>query len=807
MTGRRLHIGALKATPGWETLNSQPLPGIDHVCDARALSRFPDGTFEVLYASHVLEHFDYRDDVAAVLKEWFRVLEPSGRIYLSVPDLDTMCRLYCDRERFDANDRFLFMRMIMGGHCDAYDYHLTAFNEESLVQYLAASGFIHIRRVPDFGFFEDTSRLQHKGELISLNLIAEKPSLRQSRYVELSIQKAQMLHADNHPREACEIFMELLTAAPDDPRIFYHLGRIAMEQYDFQAACDYFRTLVRLRPDVPEGRILLGMALTELGQQEEAASWIRGVIAECPGIAEFHYRLALCLAGMRCHDEAYREYEEVLRLSPHHVGALYNLGILYMTTGRFVEARKTLLQALDVQPDAVNVMSSLSKMCENGHAAEALQWLQTGLDAAPGHTVLTSNYLYALNYVPGLSPEFIAAQHRECAPRAFHPPAGRRHPEHPQHAAGRPLRIGYLSADFHSHAVPFFLEPVMRCHDRKRFNVFCYANKAVSDATTERLKAFCTAWRCIAGLPDTTVADLMAADGIDILVDLSGHTSGNRLGVCAMHPAQVLVSWIGYPNTTGLPQMDYFMTDAWCDPPGMTDDLYGERLYRLPRIFCCYRPPEETPPVAPAPCLESGTVTFGCFNRMHKVNDELVSLWSRILAAVPGSRLFIKGAVLLAEENREELLRYFSERGIPAERLILHGVTATIREHLALYASVDIALDTFPYHGTTTTCEALWMGVPVVTLAGRTHVSRVSVSVLNSVGLPELAAETPEQYVNRAVALANNQSRLVELRSNLRPMMRASALMDAEGVTREVEEAFLNMINKEENYGKHQSIC
>lgn len=843
MNSRRLHIGALRATPGWETLNAKALPGIDHVCDARDLSRFAEGTFSALYASHVLEHFDYRDEVLAVLKEWFRVLAPSGTIHLSVPDLDIICRLYCDRERFDGNDRFLFMRMIMGGHCDRHDYHLAAFNEETLGHYLGLSGFERIQRVGDFGFFEDTSKLMHKGALISLNLTAEKPSSRympepistsasitsgdssrqetratvrddsasppkgpiphhalsgrnnHGRYVEVNIQKAQMLYADNHSLEAFELFRDLALLDPDDPRICYHLGRITMEQFDYQSAGDHFRTLVRLRPDFCEGRVLLGMALTELGQPEEAVELIQGVIAECPGVAEFHYHLALGLAAMRRNAEAFDEYQRVLRLSPDHVGALYNLGILFSKTGRTAEARTVLLQALDLKPDAVHIINSLSKICENGHAGDALHWLQVGLNVAPDHAALISNYLYMLNYVPGLSPEFIAAKHREYAPRAYPPPTACRPAGFRRNETGGRIRIGYLSADFHSHSVSFFLEPVMRCHDRSRFELFCYANQSVSDAITERLQTFCTGWRCISGMTDRAVADLIAIDGIDILVELSGHTSGNRLGVCALHPAPVQVSWIGYPNTTGLPQIDYYLTDAWCDPPGMTEDLYSEQLHRLPRVFCCYQPPDGFPPVAPPPVLDSGTVTFGSFNRMVKINDELVSLWARILAEVPGSRLLVKGAIIHGDDDRAELSRFFEERGIPEGRVILHGVTSTIQEHLALYARVDIALDTFPYHGTTTTCEALWMGVPVVTLAGRTHASRVGVSLLHSSGLPELVAKTPEQYVSTAVALANNRQRLTELRNNLRPMMQASALMDAEGVTRDVEAAYMTMMS------------
>lgn len=618
------------------------------------------------------------------------------------------------------------------------------------------------------------------------------------RYLDILISKAIKLREDGNSAAALEQFKELADQVQNDPRIHYHLGMLCMDLKDNYAACGHLRELVRLQPDFLEGRMLLGMALAELGKHDEAIEWLRGVLDECPGVAEIHHRIGLCLADLHKFGDAFNEYQEVLRLAPGHVGAFCGLGILYTSTGQIGEAKKTLLRALELDPKSVNAINNLGRIFKIWQAGEALQWFQRGLDIEPENPALVSNYLFTLNCVPGLTAEFIAEKYREYAPRAFHPPEGWQQRKLESRQPGSPIRIGYVSADFYGHSVAFFLEPVMERHDRRHFEIYCYSNGNVSDETTERLKKYCRGWRCVVGMSDRQVADMIADDRIDVLVDLSGHTSGHRLDVFVLRPAPVQVSWIGHPNTTGLPQVDYYLTDAWCDPPGMTEQFYCEKLYRLPGIFSCYQPPEEFPVVTPLHSLLKKSIVFGCFNNMTKINQELISWWSRILRAVPGSQMFIKGPALDDAGIRTELLACFDFGGIPPERIILQGITDTRLGHLELYNGVDIALDTFPYHGTTTTCEAFWMGVPVVTLAGSTHVSRVGVSLLHSVGLDDLIAGTPEEYIDKAVNLANNRRRLVDLRENLRMMLACSPLMDAAGVTREVEEAYMTMLyNKE----------
>jgi len=613
-----------------------------------------------------------------------------------------------------------------------------------------------------------------------------------TQFLDIMICKALKVYDDGQLPVALKLFEELTALAPAEPRLQYHQGMICMELHDNQAACTHFRELVRLQPDFLEGRMLLGMIYAELGLQEEAIDTLRGVLEVCPNVPEIHHRLGLSLAGVHRYEDAYREYQEVLRLIPDHSAVLCSLGVLFTTMGKIEEARKILLRAIELKPDSVNVINNLGRICKIGKASEGLHWFQRGLDLEPENESLTSNYLYTLNYVPDLLPEFIAGKYKEYAPRCYRPRSQWRRPDRIVDGK-RPLRVGYLSSDLYGHSVSFFLEPVLQHHDRSKFEVFCYYNRTLTDKTTERLKKLCSGWHCIYGISDEMVADIIAADRIDILVDLSGHTAGHRLGVFTLHPAPVQVSWIGHPNTTGLPQMDYYLTDELCDPPGMTDHLFSEQLYRLPRIFSCYLPPEDFPPVSPLPSSYTGTITLGCFNNIAKVNDQLISWWAAILNEIPGAKLYIKSPALDDESVRQDMLSCLGGFNIQPERLLLQGVTGSREDHLGKYAMVDIALDTFPYHGTTTTCEALWMGVPVVTLAGRTHASRVGVSLLHAVGLDELVAITPVEYIAKTVALANDRERLVELRQNMRLMMSGSPLMDSQGVTREVERAFMDM--------------
>jgi protein O-GlcNAc transferase len=353
--------------------------------------------------------------------------------------------------------------------------------------------------------------------------------------------------------------------------------------------------------------------------------------------------------------------------------------------------------------------------------------------------------------------------------------------------------VGYLSPDFREHSTGYFVEGLLAGHDRGAVEVFCYSSGRAADGVTARLKEHFACFRNVVGMSDRSAAELIRRDGIDVLVDLAGHTGENRLLILAYKAAPVQVTYLGYPNTTGMTAIAYRLTDALADPPGEGVERYSEKLVRLPGSFLCYRPVEDAPEAGEPPAARQGSVTFGCFNAQAKINLPLVEQWSRILRRVARSSLIVKNASLADGATRDRLAGMFGVCGVGVERLELLGRTATPAQHLAVYRRVDIALDTFPYHGTTTTCEALWMGVPVVTLAGAVHRSRVGVSLLRSVGLPELVAGSWDEYVEIAAGLAGDRGRLVELRAGMRERMRESRLMDGAGLAREVEGAYRDM--------------
>jgi predicted O-linked N-acetylglucosamine transferase (SPINDLY family) len=378
-----------------------------------------------------------------------------------------------------------------------------------------------------------------------------------------------------------------------------------------------------------------------------------------------------------------------------------------------------------------------------------------------------------------------AERHAEPLARLIRPHANSRDPD-------RVMRVGYVSGDLWEHAVSFFFEGLLASHNPSQVEVFCYADVMRPDATTERLRGLAPRWRDIARRNDDEVAQMVREDGIDILVDLAGHSTGNRLQVFARKPAPVQVTYIGYPHTTGMRAMDYRIVDAITDPPG-ADTTHTERLVRLSRPFLCYRPAADAPEVGALPADGAGHVTFCSFNALAKIRRPTVELWGRVLAAVPESRMILKAPRLQDEAPRGAIRGWFKEAGIAADRVEFVAGTKGFLEHLAVYGRADIGLDTFPYHGTTTTCEAMWMGVPVVTRAGGAHRSRVGVSLLTAVGLADLVAATPEEFVSKAAALAGDRERLRGLRAGFRERMRASALMDCAGLARAVEEAYRNM--------------
>jgi predicted O-linked N-acetylglucosamine transferase (SPINDLY family) len=351
----------------------------------------------------------------------------------------------------------------------------------------------------------------------------------------------------------------------------------------------------------------------------------------------------------------------------------------------------------------------------------------------------------------------------------------------------RPLRIGLVSPDFCEHPVARFVLPFVEAADRDAIHYVAFAQQGWSDEVTERLRTEMAEWYEIQRLSDPDAARLVREQKIDILVDLAGHTANGRLGLFMQRPAPIQASYLGYPGTTGLTSIRYRMTDGWADPTGKTEPYHTEELIRLPQGFLCFAPPPDAPDVVDPPVLRNGFVTFGSFNNLAKLSARTIALWARVLTTVPGARLMLKSRPLGDAKTRARILKRFAEAGIPPDRLELRGRVDGHAAHLAAYGEVDIALDTVPYNGTTTSCEALYMGVPMVGLAGPSHVTRVGVSILSSCGLGKLVGKTEDDYVAIAAALAQSNDRLVQLREAIRPAMLESSLTDRVGFARRIE--------------------
>ncbi len=593
--------------------------------------------------------------------------------------------------------------------------------------------------------------------------------------------------------EAIASYRQALTIKPDFAEAHINLGNALQQLGQLDEAVASYRQALSVEPDFAEAHSNLGNVLRELGQLDEAIASYRQALTIKPDFAEAHSNLgnALQELGQLC--DAVAALHRALELDPNYPEAHYNLGNALGEQGKLDDAIVHYHRALELKADYPKALINLGRLFrEQGMFDEALASYRRALELKPDDVVAHSNLLFCLNFLSAYDRAKIFAEHRCWGEQhagslrvAAKAPLNSTDPE-------RWLRIGYVSPDLRDHSVAYFFEALLAAHDPAVVVTHCYADVPRPDRITARLRSLSSEWHSIFGMSDERVAEQVRGDGIDILVDLAGHTANNRLLVFARKPAPVQVSYIGYCNTTGLDTIDYLLTDALVDPEGQ-NAFYSEELVRLTRCFVCYTPVADAPPVGPLPAGEAGCITFGAFNNLAKVTPEVVALWSRILLAVPGARLVLKARSLGDAATRERYAALFLENGIAHDRIDLVERIRSKLGHLALYGKIDIGLDTLPYNGTTTTCETLWMGVPVITLAGRAHAGRVGVSLLTAVGLEELIAETPDDYVALATRLAGDLDRLSALRTDLRSRMAASPLCDQAGLALAVESAYRTM--------------
>ena len=448
-------------------------------------------------------------------------------------------------------------------------------------------------------------------------------------------------------------------------------------------------------------------------------------------------------------------------------------------------------KALDIGGNSHRVLLKMGRaLDELGKTAEALEAFREALKVRADDCLVRSSLLYFLSAHLLYSPRRSLEEHREWG-TVYSSSRNIKPFEHSRKGgAEKRLRIGYVSPDFRQHPVATFIEPVLENHSREGFEVFCYSGVATPDGRTTRLQSLSEHWRSIAGLRASEAARIIIDDRIDILVDLAGHTSSDCLKVFAWKPAPVQATYLGYRTTTGLATMDYWITDPVLHPPNTVEQA-SETIWRLPRCWVCFTPPAEAPEVVSRP-LDDAAVIFGCFSKVTKISSEVVELWSRILTELSGSKIFIKWVSLVDSSVRERLFRLFEKHGVARDRVRLEG-RSEYREYLSSYGDIDITLDPFPRTGGMVTAESLWMGVPVVTLAGERYTGRISASKLTELGKTEWIASTPDEYVSIAVGLAKDRERLARERRTLRERMRRSGLCDGRAMAKTLEEAYREM--------------
>jgi predicted O-linked N-acetylglucosamine transferase (SPINDLY family) len=651
---------------------------------------------------------------------------------------------------------------------------------------------------------------------------------RKPDYIEAHKNLGYVLKLKGDLDEAVDSYLKVISLAPDYAEVHNDLGNILQELGKLDAAAASYKQALAIKPGVAGYHSNLGSVLKNLGRIDEAMASHQAALAVAPDYALAHNNLGIIYGesgnfkeaeacyrkAISCkpdfaeaynnlgnilieksrHKDSLPIYQKALSLNPDFPEAIGNLGKAQLYTSSFSDGIKTLQKALALQPEFVEAHCNLGNGLKmQGHMEEAIASFRKALSIKPDCATAHSSILFTLNYLDGVSQAEIYKESLQWDQQQTATIYNDEQPYKNNCDGERRLKVGYVSPDFREHSVVHFFEPVLKAHNKEQVEIFCYANVKLLDNATKRLQAESDHWISIVGQRHEDIAERIRQDRIDILVDLAGHTGDNSLLIFAHKPAPIQVSWLGYPNTTGLQAIDYRLTDDIADPVGEADSLHTEILIRLEHGFLCYQALENAPEVSELPCLENGYVTFGSFNNLSKVTPQVVACWSEILRAVPGARLILKSKPLADKETKARYLQMFEEKNIQAERIELLGWLPARSDHLDLYNSVDIGLDPFPYNGTTTTCEALWMGVPVVTLRGDRHAGRVGASIMHHVDLPELVADAKENYVALAIDLANDPDRLVAMRSSLRQHMQDSVIMDTQLFTRSLENTYRQM--------------
>jgi len=545
-----------------------------------------------------------------------------------------------------------------------------------------------------------------------------------------------------------------------------------------------YEAILKIKPDHEDSLYLLGLIKSAQGNNETAKNLIEKAININNKEPAFHKSLGDVCNQLLLKKEACHHYENAKTLDSVDADTFFILGSIYEELGQLKKAEENLTHFLKIHADSWQALSLLGEIyLQLGQVKQAIEMLRKCHKLIPDNLAHFSSYLFSLNFDPELSADYIFSEHlcyqSACASRIARQNSKDFYPK-------KKLRIGYISPDFRSHPVSRFVIPVLEHHNHDEFEIFCYYNHPKSDEVTEYIKSLPLNWRnCAENTIEKRCHDI-ENDDIDILVDLAGHTSYNNLEVFLHKSAAIQTTWLGYINTTGLESIDYRIVDAYSDPVGVSEKFHSESLLRLPNSQWCYQMPEQFIEVSALPALAAGYVCFGSLNRFAKLSSKILSLWVKLLSVIPDARLLIVG---VPYDKHEDLLVYFHNHGVKSNRLEVFDAVG-LDQFRALHHRIDIALDSHPYSGATTTCDSIWMGVPVLTLTGETSISRSTSSILQNIGLNDWIAEHEDQFIKLAIMHVNNLKSLSKLRANLRVKLESSPMMDAAQFTMNLEKAY-----------------
>ena len=601
-----------------------------------------------------------------------------------------------------------------------------------------------------------------------------------------------VLNALARPLEAAEKLRAALRRRPGDVRILNNLATAQLQMGRQEEAAASYRAALEREPRNAAMHNNLGNVLTVIGETEAAIASYLEALAIDPAYVDAHSNLGYALMGLGQLDEAIRHFDAALQLKPETIGARFNLGLALAKQGHTSDAVESFRAALRINPKFVEAVRGLGDMLiKLGRTEEAIAQYELALEYQPDYAAALGGLLFFQNYLADIDPATMLEKARRFGAMVTDPAAVVKHHDN-NRDPNRRLRVGLVSGDFCTHVVARFLETVLPEIDLAQIELFAYATADKVDAMTSRLQESIPNWRRVTYFSDARLTQTILADQIDILVDLSGQSAGNRLATFARKPAPVAVTWLGYFATTGIEAIDYVLANRWVIPEG-EERQWVEKPWRLPDTYLCFSPPKYDVPIGPLPARSNGYVTFGSCNNLNKLSDRTVECWAGVLKAVPGSRLLLRTEALadvgMARQTRERFLAH----GIAAERLKLEGALADYAAHLRQYNRIDIALDPFPYTGGTTSVEALWMGAPVLTRKGDRYVAHMGESILHNMAMPEWIAADTEDYVLKAAAFAADLDGLDVLKRSLRPRFVASPLCDAPRFARQLEAAFRGM--------------